>query len=221
VARVLERVAVNDPDVRVVDTHPLSRGDPNGVDIFYLMLVSTIIGFITVFQVRANASGLGLRHWSAFVVLFSVGAALVVTLVEAALGRIEVPLLETWGILALQILTVASFAPAAVVLAGRWAILPTWLFFVVLGNSAFGRRRRCAAATAAVRDRLAVAPLGGHGRCAPERGLLQPLPARAAERRAGDLGRGAVRRDGRRLAAPGHESGRGVRLATLVSPSAG
>jgi hypothetical protein len=102
------------------------------------MLVSTIIGFITVFQVRANASGLGLRHWSAFVVLFSVGAALVVTLVEAALGRIEVPLLETWGILALQILTVASFASAAVVLAGRWAILPTWLFFVVLGNSASG-----------------------------------------------------------------------------------
>jgi hypothetical protein len=33
---------------------------------------------------------------------------------------------------------VASFASLMIVLLGRWAILPTWLFFVVLGNSSSG-----------------------------------------------------------------------------------
>jgi hypothetical protein len=59
VARVLERISASDPDVRVVDARPLSAGDPNGLDIFHLMLVATIVGFL-VFQVRANARGLRL-----------------------------------------------------------------------------------------------------------------------------------------------------------------
>lgn len=138
VARVLERVAMGDANVRVVDTHPLAPGDPNGVDIFYLMLVATIVGFITAFQVRAYAGGLGLRRWAAFVAVFAVGAGLAITLVEYGLRRLDVPVLEAWGILALQVLTVASFASVAVVVFGRWAIVPTWLFFVVLGNSASG-----------------------------------------------------------------------------------
>jgi len=138
VARLLERAAVAEPHVNVVDTHSLSRGDPNGVDIFYLMLVSTIVGFFTVFQVRANAGGLRLKHWSAFVLALAVTAGLVLASVDALLHRIEIPLLETWGILALQITAAASFASVALVLVGRWAVLPTWLFFVVLGNSASG-----------------------------------------------------------------------------------
>ena len=138
VSRVLQRVDEVDPGVRVIDMHPLAAGDPNGLDIFYLMLVCTIIGFITVFQVRAQASGLPLHHWSAFVVAFAIVAALAVTLVEVGLGRVPVPIAETWGILALQILAVASFASTAIVLAGRWAIVPTWLFFVILGNSSSG-----------------------------------------------------------------------------------
>ncbi len=75
VARVLEKVSAIDPHVRVVDVHPLAPSDPNGVDIFYLMLVATIVGFITVFQLRANAGGLPLRHWTAFVAGFAVVAA--------------------------------------------------------------------------------------------------------------------------------------------------
>jgi hypothetical protein len=138
VARVLERISAADSRVRVVDTHPLSEGDPNGVDIFYLMLVSTIVGFISVFQVRANAAGMSLRQWSGFVAALGICAGLVLTLVDAGLHRIDVPILETWGILALQIVAVASFASLATVLLGRWSILPTWLFFVVLGNSASG-----------------------------------------------------------------------------------
>jgi hypothetical protein len=33
---------------------------------------------------------------------------------------------------------VASFASLAIVLLGRWAIVPTWIFFIVLGNSSSG-----------------------------------------------------------------------------------
>jgi Protein of unknown function (DUF3533) len=139
VARVLERISATDPSVRVVDTHPLSASDLNGVDIFYLMLVATIVGFLTVFQVRANAGGLPLRHWTVWVVGFALTAALVLTLVVGpVLDRFHVPVAETWGILALHLLAVTSFASVMTVLIGRWAILPVWLFFVVLGNSSSG-----------------------------------------------------------------------------------
>jgi hypothetical protein len=139
VARVLEKVAVADPPVRVVDTHPLSANDPSGIDTFYLMLVATIVGFITVFQVRGYAGGLALRHWIAFVVALALAASLALTLVDGTLlHRLDLPLAEGWGILALQILTVASFASLAILLVGRWAIIPTWLLFVILGNSSSG-----------------------------------------------------------------------------------
>ena len=45
---------------------------------------------------------------------------------------------EAWGILALQLVAVASFTSLTSVLIGRWAVLPTWLFFVILGNSSSG-----------------------------------------------------------------------------------
>jgi hypothetical protein len=139
VARVLEKVSAAGPPVRVVDTHPLLKNDPNGLDVFYLMLVTTIIGFLTVFQVRANAGGLGLRQWTAFVLGVAICASLVLTLVDGPLlQRLDLPVAATWGILALQLVAVASFTSLMVVLLGRWAILPTWLFFVVLGNSSSG-----------------------------------------------------------------------------------
>jgi hypothetical protein len=139
VARVLEQISAVDPVVRVVDTHPLGLADPNGVDAFYLMLVTTIIGFITVFQVRANAGAMSLRQWTAFVVALAVAAPFAFTLVDGPLlHRLDLPVLESWGILALQLLAVASFTSLMLVLIGRWAIVPTWLFFVVLGNSACG-----------------------------------------------------------------------------------
>lgn len=139
VARVLTKVSATDPAVLVVDTHPLSANDPNGVDIFYLMLVASIVGFLTVFQVRANAAGLPLRQWTAWIVGFALVAGLALTVVVGPLlHRLDVPVAGTWGILALHILAVASFASLMTVLVGRWAILPVWLFFVVLGNSSSG-----------------------------------------------------------------------------------
>ena len=139
VARVLEQISAVDPTLSVVDTHPLGTHDPNGVETFYLMLVATIVGFTTVLQVRANAGGLSLRRWTAFVIALPVAASLVFTLVDGPLlHRLDLPVLESWGILALQLAAVASFTSLMVVLIGRWAILPSWLFFVVLGNSSSG-----------------------------------------------------------------------------------
>jgi hypothetical protein len=139
VARVLEQVATADPAVRVVDTHPLGTHDPSGVEIFYLMLVATIVGFTTVLQVRANAGGLSLRRWTAFVVGLAVAAPLAFTLVVGPLLHLlALPVLESSGIVALQLIAAASFTSLMAVLIGRWAVLPTWLFFVILGNSASG-----------------------------------------------------------------------------------
>jgi hypothetical protein len=139
VARVLERISAIDPGVRVVDTHPLAAKDPNGLDLFYRMLVATIIGFITVFQVVGQAGPLALRHHAAFVLCLAGGASFALTLVGGALLHgLAASQPEEWGILALHLLAVSSFASLMTVLLGRWALLPTWLFFVVLGNSSSG-----------------------------------------------------------------------------------
>jgi hypothetical protein len=98
VARVLERISTADPAVGVVDTHPLGTADPNGLETFYLMLATTIVGFITVFQVRANAGALSLRQWTAFVVALAVTGSLVFTLVAGPLlDRLDLPVLESWA----------------------------------------------------------------------------------------------------------------------------
>ena len=139
VARVLEGISTIDPTVRVVDTHPLGTADPNGTEIFYLLVVATIVGFITVFQVHANAGSLSLRRWATFVVALAVAASFAFTFVDGPLlHRLDLPVLESWGILALHLTAVASFTSLMVVLVGRWAILPSFLFFVVLGNSSSG-----------------------------------------------------------------------------------
>jgi hypothetical protein len=139
VARVLQQVAVRDPQIRVVDTHPLAAADSSGVDIFYLVLISTIIGFITVFQIRANAGGAQLRRWWLFVVSFAPAAGLVLTLVAGPIfHRLALPVLESWGILTLLVATASAFVVTMIDLVGRWAILPTWIFFVVLGNASSG-----------------------------------------------------------------------------------
>jgi hypothetical protein len=139
VARVLERISSVDPAVRVVDTHPLQARDPNGLDVFYRMLVATIIGFLTVFQVLAQAGRLALRRHAAFVVGLAVAASFALTLVGGVLLHgFAASDPEQWGIFALHILAVASYTSLMAALIGRWAIVPTWLFFVILGNTSSG-----------------------------------------------------------------------------------
>lgn len=107
---------------------------------FYLMLVTTIVGFVTVFQVHAHVDRVRLYQWAAFTVALAAGASLVFTLLDGVvLGRLAFPTVETWAILATQLLAVSSFASLMILLVDRWALLPTWLFFVVLGNTSSGR----------------------------------------------------------------------------------
>lgn len=139
VARVMEKIYAVDPSVRVVDAHPLNSHDPSGVDIFYLMLVTTIVGFVTVFQVRANASELPERRRFVFVVYLALAGSLVLTVVDGPLlDRPSAAFPEEWAILAAHLLAVASFASVMTMVLNAWAILPTWLFFVVLGNASSG-----------------------------------------------------------------------------------
>ena len=139
VARVLERIDAVDPVVRVIDAHPLASDDPSGLDIFYLMLVATLVGMITVFQVRSQAPGLELRHHIAFVVGLALLASTILTLVDGPLLHRPAALYpEEWAILAVHVLTVSSFASLLGLLLGPWAIVPTWLFFVILGNASSG-----------------------------------------------------------------------------------
>ena len=139
VARVLEETPRIDPRIRVIDTHPLQRSDPGGLVIFYLTVTATIVGFATVFQVRTNATGLSLRRWVVFVCALAVVGALVLTLlVGPVLHRLALPVAETWGLLGLQLITAAAFASAMALAAGRWAVVPTWVLFIVLGNTSSG-----------------------------------------------------------------------------------
>jgi len=128
VARVLERIDAVDPAVRVRDAHPLAADDPNGLDIFYLMLVATLVGMITVFRVRSQAPGLELRHHISFVLGLAVLASTVLTLVDGPLLHRPAALYpEEWAILAVHVLTVSSFASLLALLIGPWAIVPSWL----------------------------------------------------------------------------------------------
>jgi hypothetical protein len=139
VARVLEGIYAIDPNVHVVDTHPVASDDPNGLDIFYLMLVTTIVGFSTVLQIHGQVPGLQLRNHLAFVLCLALAGSLVLTLFDGPLlNRPAGAYPEEWAILAFQLLAVASFTSLMVDLVGRWAVLPTWLFFVVLGNASSG-----------------------------------------------------------------------------------
>jgi hypothetical protein len=139
VAHLLERVDGVDSTIRVVDARPVASNDPNGLDIFYLMLVATIIAFMTVFQVRGLAGNLEQRHHVAVVLGIALAGSLVLTFVDGPLlDRPAGAYPEEFGILALHLIAVASFASLMAVLVGRWAVLPTWFFFVILGNASSG-----------------------------------------------------------------------------------
>jgi hypothetical protein len=121
------------------DLHPLPSEDPSGLAVFYITLGATILGFVTTFQLRANARPLPLPPWLAFTGgLAILGSLVLVVLVTKVLHALDAPMLEAWGVLALQMITASAVAALMAVLIGKWAIIPTWLLFVVLGNTSSG-----------------------------------------------------------------------------------
>jgi hypothetical protein len=144
VARTLEQAVLviteqRGPILRVRDAAPLPAGDPEGLVVFYTTLAATIIGFVSMFQLRANAGGLSLRAWLAFAVALAVGTGLMLTLVTGPIiGALGGSFGEKWAIIALECLVATLVTSALVVLVHRWALVPVWLLFVVLGNTSSG-----------------------------------------------------------------------------------
>jgi hypothetical protein len=144
VARLLQQAAAKVPPgaggpLPVVDLHPLPRSDPEGLVSFYATLAATILGFVTMFQLRMNAPGLSLQAWLVcIVILAAVGGLVLALIVDPILRALRGPLYELWAALGEQIAVAALFNSAMLALIGRWAIVPTWGLFVAIGNSSSG-----------------------------------------------------------------------------------
>ena len=144
VARVLTQAADSlehgaMPSLTLVDLHPLPPSDPQGLVSFYVVLAATIVGFLTTFQLRANASPLSLRAWLGYIVLLAaVGGLLLALATDPVIGALHAPFGELWAALGSEIAVAALVCSTMIVVFGRWAILPTWLLFIVLGNASSG-----------------------------------------------------------------------------------
>jgi hypothetical protein len=144
VARVLERAGQAVPagaggPLRIVDLHPLPPTDPQGLASFYATLAATILGFATMFQLRANAGTLSLRAWLVCIVVLALVGGLVLALItDPLLNALRGPFPELWAVLAAEIAAAALFCSAMLTLIGRWAIIPTWGLFIAIGNAASG-----------------------------------------------------------------------------------
>jgi hypothetical protein len=144
VAQVLEQAAarasheLGEP-IPIVNLHPLPRGDPLGLVEFYAALAASIVGFVLMFQLRANAPGISLGGWLALIAVLGVAGGLVLALVvDPLMKALPGPFPELWYALGTEMAVAALVCSVLIVLVGRWAIVPTWLLFVVLGNTSAG-----------------------------------------------------------------------------------
>lgn len=140
-ARVLTQIeqAGGPPALEIVDLNPLPAADPAGLATFYLIIAATILGFVTMFQLRANVKTLTLGRWLGCVaVLAVVGGATLAAVAGPVLGALDTPFPVLWGLVSAQISVAAMFNSAMLVMIHRWAIIPTWLVFILLGNTSSG-----------------------------------------------------------------------------------
>ncbi|KAA0108441.1 DUF3533 domain-containing protein [Mycolicibacterium sp. P1-5] len=123
----------------IVDLHSLPPSDPAGLATFYLVIAATILGFITMFQLRANVKTLTLRRWLlCMLVLAVLGGAALAVVTGPVLKALNTPFPQLWLLISLQIAVAAAFNSTMLVLIQRWAIIPTWLVFILLGNTSSG-----------------------------------------------------------------------------------
>ncbi|BBX64336.1 hypothetical protein MSAS_35100 [Mycobacterium saskatchewanense] len=123
----------------ITDLHPLPPSDPAGLATFYVIIAATILGFVTMFQLRANVKTLTLRRWLACIAALAVvGGASLAFVSGPLLGALHAPFLELWLLVSLQIAVAALFNSTMLVLIHRWAIIPTWGVFILLGNTSSG-----------------------------------------------------------------------------------
>ncbi|WP_231996245.1 DUF3533 domain-containing protein [Mycobacterium scrofulaceum] len=123
----------------ITDLHPLPASDPSGLATFYVTIAATILGFVTMFQLRANVKTLSLRGWLTCVAALSViGGAALTVVAGPVLGALDNRFPEVWLLISLQIAIAALFNSTMLVLTHRWAIIPTWGVFILLGNTSSG-----------------------------------------------------------------------------------
>jgi hypothetical protein len=144
VAQLLERAAATISSspagpLTVADLHPLPTSDPEGLVSFYVTLAATILGFMTMIQLRGNAPGLSLRAWLLCIVaVTSLGGLMLALVGDSAIGALRGVFPELWAALAAQIATAALFSSTMIMMVGRWALVPTWGLLIPLGNAASG-----------------------------------------------------------------------------------
>lgn len=123
----------------IQDLHPLPPSDPSGLATFYVTIAATILGFVTMFQLRANVKTLTLRRWLGCVAILAVaGGAALASVAGPMLGALHTPFAELWLLISLQVAIAALFNSTMLVLIHRWAIIPTWGVFILLGNTSSG-----------------------------------------------------------------------------------
>ncbi|WP_291055663.1 ABC transporter permease [Herbiconiux sp.] len=123
----------------VTDLNPLAASDPGGLVLFYLALACTIIGFVGAIQTRVNA-GLTLAGELIWDVARAALVGLVVTLTAGPiLGFESFPILPVWAVLSVTVFIAgAVYSFFRVVIGGRWALLPTWVLFILVSNPSSG-----------------------------------------------------------------------------------
>lgn len=173
VASVLERASpaidrALGVTLTIEDTHPLHANDPSGLIMFYVALATIIIGFVGAIQVRIHAPDLSLREEIVADVLRVVFASFCFAIAIRVVAHFETtPFLALWGILSLAMLVSSTTLTVFRLIFGpRWAILPTWLLFVVIANPASG---------GAVAPQLLPAPYEAIGRFLPTGALVQAI----------------------------------------------
>lgn len=126
--------------IAVTDINPLRPNDPSGLVLFYVALACTIIGFVGAIQTRVNAGGLTLGGELAWDGVRAALVGLIVALTAGpVLGFETFPLLPVWGVLAMQVFIAgAVYNFFRVVLGGRWALVPTWIIFILISNPSSG-----------------------------------------------------------------------------------
>ncbi|NJP88832.1 ABC transporter permease [Nonomuraea sp. FMUSA5-5] len=154
--KVAQRVGVR---LTVRDMKPLQRGDPRGLALFYITLAAVVIGFIGAVQLSVQAGALTAWQRIAFTAAYAaLGGLSIVAAVDWGLGALDLPLLESWFILALTMFTSGMVFTMFNTLVRRWAMVPTWGLMVLLGNPSSG---------GAVSWPLLPSPLGTIGRWLP------------------------------------------------------
>ena len=83
--------------------------------------------------------GLKFRDWLAAIAVLAIAGGLVLAVVvDPLIGALHGPFPELWLALAAEVAVAALFCSTMLVLVGRWAIIPTWTLFVILGNTSSG-----------------------------------------------------------------------------------